>query len=124
MHAGSPPLPPPRRPRRWLWWAPCPRSGESVWPLRRWRDACPADAACTATVTLLAPDSDAKDRVGDTEAADGAAAEHTREWYVGVYRDGQRRLLRAALEEVASLSDDAAGMQGEEEEEGEEEREE
>ena len=48
-----------------------------------------------------------------TEAADAAAAEHSREWFVGVYRDGQRRLLRLALEEVAAMAGE--GEEGEEE---------
>lgn len=42
-----------------------------------------------------------------SEAADGAAMEHSREWYVGVYRTGQRRLLRDALKELASMEVEA-----------------
>ena len=38
------------------------------------------------------------------EAADARAPPHTREGYVAAYRDGQRRLLRAALDEIAAMS--------------------
>jgi len=39
-----------------------------------------------------------------SEAADARAKKHSREWYVGVYRDGQRRLLREALQELAAMA--------------------
>ena len=52
------------------------------------------------------------------EGADAAATEGTREGFVAAYRDGQRRVLRAALEEVAAMA--AGATTGEEGEEGEE----
>ena len=59
-------------------------------------------------------------KLSPLEEADATAKPHTREWFVGVYRDGQRRLLRAALEEVEAMVGGAGGEEGEEEEEEEE----
>ena len=53
-----------------------------------------------------------------TEAQDANAAELTRQGFVAAYRDGQRRVLRAALAEVEEM---VAGATGGEAEEGSEE---
>lgn len=44
-----------------------------------------------------------------TEVADGSALDHdgTREGFVAAYRDGQRRVLREALTEVAAMAEGA-----------------
>ena len=42
------------------------------------------------------------------EGADTAAVEGTRAGFIGAYRDGQRRVLRAAIEEVRALMGDGA----------------
>ena len=53
-----------------------------------------------------------------SEADDGTAPPETREGSVAAYRDGQRRVLRAALEEVdLMLAGAEDGEEGEEEEE-------
>jgi len=59
------------------------------------------------------------DSLLETQADDAAAAEGTRESFCAHYRDGQRRVLRAALAELAEMFAAAAG--GEESEDESEE---
>ena len=53
-----------------------------------------------------------------TEDSDDAAAEGTREGFVAAYRDGQRRVLRAALAEVAQMAGGAEEVDRDNAEEG------
>lgn len=69
-------------------------------------DAEEGPAISADEIELLASTLRARlDLLTPSQAADERADKHSREWYVGVYREGQRRLLRLALDELASMLD-------------------